>query len=306
MGYTRREAEFLYLVGTHSGVFTLWQFCSYAKIQFGAASTRFINRAVAFGHAEVIVLRRGTTSPAIYRRSKRFELVVGRESETSPRSSEDIRTRLMCLDYIIANADKEYLHTEEEKLEHFLSHEEILPSRTHKKVGSDGRTVKHLFTDNFPISSHGERVEFVYVDQSSVSSLKRFARAYKPLLASCNGPKVIFACICDQSAKIAEVIFRHASAGIEISEGIAEEFIVRDRLESMLGDLTMEDASVLRELRKNRFNYQYDAWKNKQSDKGFTCGFDTFILPCAYGFLGGVGLASSSALPASAESSTYA
>lgn len=285
MGYTRREAEFLYLVGTHSGVFTLGQFCAYAKIRFGAASTRFINRASLMGHVEVAVLRSGTKSPAIYQRSRSFDYVVGRESATSPRSRDDIRTRLMCLDYIIANSDREYLHTEEEKREYFLPYEDAMPSRTHKKVGSDGRTVKHLFTDNFPISSQGEMVEFVYVDQSSSSSFQRFAKAYRPLLALCRKPKLVFVTTSEESGKIAAITFRHVNAGIQISAEVAAEFSRRDSLEFMIGELTMDEAIVLRELRKSRFNYLYDAWRNNKSGPGITCEFETFVLPCGYDFL---------------------
>ncbi len=49
-GYTRTEAEFLYLVATHSGYFTQGQFLRFARVEKGGAASRFTEKLLRFRH----------------------------------------------------------------------------------------------------------------------------------------------------------------------------------------------------------------------------------------------------------------
>src|SRR6476620_6147374 len=50
-GYTRIEAEFLYLVATHSGYFTQRQFLRFAEVEKGGVASRFTEKLLRFRHA---------------------------------------------------------------------------------------------------------------------------------------------------------------------------------------------------------------------------------------------------------------
>jgi hypothetical protein len=307
MGYTKREAEFLYLVGKHSGVFTVKQFCSFAGISFGGPATALIQRSTGFGHVDLIALRRGSSRPAIYRRSKRFEYVVSRECATSPRRNAEIQTRLKCLDYIIANPDKNYLHTEVEKEEKFRGVN--IPVRFYKKVGGGGETVRHVFVDNFPIAVQENGTDFVYVDQSSQKAFRRFLTVYRALLLAIGKCKVVFACNSEEAGEVAAITFRHVMAGVQLSADIATEFMRRDHLEEKLkaGDLSPDDAQRLRGLRDSRFSSSYDAWRNDKASSGrvSACEFSWFILPRRYEFLGISNMSCSEAAAASGMEPAY-
>jgi hypothetical protein len=54
VGYTEREAAFLYLVALHSGYFLRRQYDRFIRRGRGAIAAQFLRKAVALGHLQII------------------------------------------------------------------------------------------------------------------------------------------------------------------------------------------------------------------------------------------------------------
>lgn len=94
-GYTEVESRFLYLVATHSGYFTVWQFLDFAHAKSGKRNAHLIEKLFSQGHATAQRYRRRSCvyhlhSRALYDAIGKGELTPHslRMSRTgSPRSS---------------------------------------------------------------------------------------------------------------------------------------------------------------------------------------------------------------------------
>jgi hypothetical protein len=276
--YTLREAQFLYVAAKHSSFWTMPQFCKYSGISYGSLSARFLDRALGFRHASLIYPKRGK-HPAVYKISAKLQDFLGKESATDPQDYHGIRTRLMCLDFVLNNRDKEYLHTEQEKVERFHGHADILPVRRYGGFHNSCRR----FPENYPIAD-GDLPEFVFVYGNSVNSFVRFTNAYRPLMNAIGKCRLIVACVSAEIGRMVSIAFQHALAGVEMSQEAAASFAQREQLEAKpVAELTPEDADSLRLLRNNKFSRDYDAWRRHRQFS--ECELGTFILPCSYEFL---------------------
>src|SRR5215472_8349703 len=93
-GYTEAEARFLYIVATHSGYFLARQFLNFVGAKRGYRTHSLAQKLYArIGHENL-------------RNRRRHRL-------------EAIRTRLLGLDFILANQEYQYLETEGEKVAYF-------------------------------------------------------------------------------------------------------------------------------------------------------------------------------------------
>lgn len=182
LGYTETEARFLYLVATHSGYFTLRQFLSFADARWGKRSTSFATKLLRRGHASVRDYM-GTGS-VFHLYSRLLYGPIEKESFGSRRrhSFDYIRTRLVLLDFVLENLDREFLETEGEKVRFFCETlavpKELLPVKVY-----EGRKNTHpnlrYFVDKFPLSidrrapGSAPVVTFSYVN-SGTASLAHF------------------------------------------------------------------------------------------------------------------------------------
>lgn len=172
LGYTEREASFLYLVATHSGYFLRRQFNYFIDRHKGFIAHRFLEKAHAAGHVETIDYGRGfyiyhLFSKPIYR------LLGNAESQNRRRKGDGtIRARLMALDYVLENDDEHYLESDEERLRFFTEarsiRSEIFPSWL-------------PFSATFPVSIADRAypatslVRFAFIDEG-LRSTRRFSR----------------------------------------------------------------------------------------------------------------------------------
>src|SRR5437899_5151796 len=144
LGYTEDEARFLYLVATHSGYFSMRQFLQFTGTKSGDKIMAFYHKLLAKGHATArSFLRNGLVyhlfSRIVYR-------AIGRENLRNRRahSLEHIRTRLVVLDFVLAHLQYEYLETEDDKLNTFVS------SWTSRKNSCPGSVTPEPFTTQRP------------------------------------------------------------------------------------------------------------------------------------------------------------
>lgn len=185
LGYTEREAAFLYLVAVHSGYFVRRQFDYFTDRNKGALVMRLLTKARDAGHLQVLDYRQGwhvyhVSARAIYR------LLGDPESQNRRRKSDaQVRARLIALDYVLENDTDHYLESEAERVRFFTEDRRIV-SETF--LSTDGKP--HPLLTSFPISL-GERtrptqssVRFAFIDEghSTIEKFFRFLSVADPLL----------------------------------------------------------------------------------------------------------------------------
>jgi hypothetical protein len=153
-GYTRTEAEFLYLVATHSGYFTQGQFLRFARVEKGGAASRFTEKILRFRHGRTARYGYHTLIYNLYSR-----LIYGTINKDNLRnrrrlSNDLIRTRLLILDFVLGHLEHQYLETDSDKVAYFHRTLRVplpmLPGRIYKGIKSNSNTKRH-FVDRFPI-----------------------------------------------------------------------------------------------------------------------------------------------------------
>lgn len=192
-GYTEIEARFLYIVATHSGYFLPRQFVAYAGVQWGKRSTHFAEKIESHGHA---AWREYQTTGGVYHLfAKKLYAEIGKENIRNRRkhSLEFIRTRIVLLDFILANLQYDYFETEEQKICYFSEQLQIpkksLPAKTYAGNSRTEPTLRY-FVDKYPLfldcsgSSSAPVVTFSYIDpgQASIAGFSHHLRNYDSLL----------------------------------------------------------------------------------------------------------------------------
>jgi hypothetical protein len=173
LGYTEAEARFLYIVALFSGYFTLGQFRLFTRTSFGKRSSSFAQKLLKNGHATVRdYMRRGLTfhlfSRTIYGPIEKDNL-----RNRKRHSFDFIRTRLVLLDFILANQELAYFETEQDKVTFFCEKlgisRDFLPAKLYQGVSPTQCTIRY-FVDKFPLflsaplSGFPPVVTFSYVD----------------------------------------------------------------------------------------------------------------------------------------------
>lgn len=116
LGNPEPEARFLYVVVTHSGYFILRQFLNFTGARRGKRSNQFARKVFNNGHGSV---RDHLGYGSIYHLFSRTLYGQFEKGNLRKHSFEYIRTRLVLLDFILANPEAEYLETEQDKVTFF-------------------------------------------------------------------------------------------------------------------------------------------------------------------------------------------
>lgn len=219
-GYTRTEAEFLYLVATHSGYFTQGQFLRFARVEKGGAASRFTEKLLRFRHGRTTRYGYHTLIYNLYSR-----LIYGTINKDNLRnrrrlSNDLIRTRLLILDFVLGHLEHQYLETEADKVAYF--HRKlgiplpVLPGRIYKGIQSNANT-KRYFVDRSPIfiPCGTESLflplapTFVYCDSTEPGMLRYIGhlRTYEHLLNQLPSFNFVYAAANDTKFKRAGKFF---------------------------------------------------------------------------------------------------
>src|SRR5579872_5879816 len=195
LGYTPEEARFLYIAATFSGYFVPRQFIAFTGAKWGSRSTNFTRKLESRGH---VSWREYPHLDGVYHlASKLLYRLIGKENLRNRRrhSPDFIRTRLVALDFILANQGCEYLETEPDKVSYFREKlgvpERLFPAKEFARHRSSQPTVRH-FVDQFPMyfaKAQGglpPLLTLSYVDpgHASLAGFCHHLRRYKSLLAS--------------------------------------------------------------------------------------------------------------------------
>ena len=212
LGYTEDESRFLYIVATHSGYFLPRQFITFADVEWGKRSAKFAQKVESRGHA--CWQEYQDTGRVYHLFSKAIYGAIGKENLRNRRrhSPEFIKTRLVLLDFVIANQQHDYLETEQQKVQYFCEQlgisKKTLPTRAYEGSRGTEPTLRY-FVDKFPLfldsSGHASSpvVTFSFVDpgQASIKGFATHLNAYEELFRQLNEFRFLY--ITNSSANFA-------------------------------------------------------------------------------------------------------
>lgn len=216
LGYTDREAAFMYLAAAHSGYFLRRQFDYFADRNKGSIVMRFLEKARLAGHIESLDYKQGwhvyhITSRTIYR------LLGDPESQLRRRKGDaQVRARLMALDYVLENEGDRYLVSDEGRLRFFAVVRHILPEIF---TGDNGGLYPLLAS--FPISLADRTrpahslVRCAFIDEGLVTVEKflRFLAVADPVLRAVGNFELVYVSVADSHFEDAKSAFWKRFAG---------------------------------------------------------------------------------------------
>src|ERR1043166_4771254 len=157
LGYTQREAEFLCIVAAHSGFFLQRHFTQFINVAGRGPATYFIKKAIEKQHVREHLPERGTQK--IYHLfSRTVYKAIGKENSRHRRPGrygmlEKAGVRLLTLDFVLTNPDRQYFEEESDKADYFIRQRlisaEILPVKVFP--GAQGKQTRRYFFENFPM-----------------------------------------------------------------------------------------------------------------------------------------------------------
>jgi hypothetical protein len=311
LGYTRAEAQFLYLVATHSGYFVARQFLGFTGASWGKRTTLFWNKLQAEQHARTYRFAQGGTAYHLF--SRKVYRQIGRENLRNRREHEleYIRTRIAILDFVLGNPDHHYLETEPDKVSYFCSELRVsthhLPSKTYCGRDTVRQTVRY-FVDRCPMffskdAFNSRIVTFTYIQsaEANLAGLVHHLHMYLPLFRELTAFRFLFLARNEAHFVKAAELFRDLVT-IPLASNPAEDllryFAIRKAWDlAQYGSLAEGDL-IFRNLAKERFQgarfeHLYRVWKigrvpdaqirddYRGSDKQHTANFATQIVPAA-------------------------
>lgn len=195
LGYTEREAAFMYLVAVHSGYFLRRQFDYFTDRNKGALVMRFLEKARSAEHMESLDYRQGWQ---VYHLSSRtiYRLLGNPDSQLRRRKGDaQVRARLMALDYVLENDADHYLESDEERLRFFTEVRGVSPQLFTSDYGR-----LHSLLASFPVSladrtrlAHSP-VRFAFIDEglATIEKFLRFLAVADPLLHAVGSFELVY------------------------------------------------------------------------------------------------------------------
>jgi hypothetical protein len=211
LGYTDREAAFLYLVAVHSGYFLRRQFDYLIDRNKGSIVVSFLKKATAAGHIEAFDYKQGWRVYHLCSRSI-YRLVDDPESQLRRRKGDtQVRARLMALDYVLENENDHYLVSEADRVRFFERVRRISPERF---IDDHGRL--HPLLSAFPMAladrEHPTQslVRFAFVDEGlfSIGKFVRFIGEADSLLRALGNFEMIYVALSEFNFHAARDAFR--------------------------------------------------------------------------------------------------
>jgi len=215
--YTDREASFLYLVGRFSGYFIGRQYAAFLKRKPGGLVYQLMHKAKARGHIKV--LDYGQHCYVYHLKAKPIYRLLECEDSQARRAKGDdeIKTRLMILDYVLDHLDAEFLALKSEKIEYFATKHgvEILDGSDAARPRDPNHFSVQLnpFAYRFPLvlrMQNGECIPaFTYFDNDTMT-VKAFSRQLKdlePIIARIQRFEIIYVALWERNFAAAEAAF---------------------------------------------------------------------------------------------------
>jgi hypothetical protein len=305
IGYLEREASFLYLVAVHSGYFLRRQYYRFAGREGGTLIAQLLKKAMHRQHIHVIECGHGwhiyhLTSKPVY-------AALGRRDSQNRRIRGDahIKSRLMVLDFILANLGANLLEDAASKVDFFTSQcsisNEVLP---HSYAGR-----LMYFSDGFPVLVTSAGIpQFTFFDEGQVTATRfeRFLKQYQPLFEALGEFELIYVADTNTSSARATGMFnrflpadrlRGVTSATPLGvEHFVEYLAASQRYEAKGSVISARDLEVLREGEYLYTSLEHRAlqaaWSNQSTSadrirqrflqKSLRATFSTIVLPYRY------------------------
>lgn len=257
VGYTEREASFLYLVAVHSGYFLRRQFDRFIDRHSGAIAQHFLKKARWMGH--VVALDFGQHRHVYHLSHKNFyTLLEAPDSQNRRRKSDgEIKLRLMALDYVLSHLDENFLNSPEAKAQLFTEGLGI----SQKNLPRSGRYSQQPFADRVLIvCEEGQKTpRFIFLDEGmrSMVRFEKFLSDYQRLFQALAEFELVYLADADTNFSAAIRLFGKSFLQSRTpdthelypkgAEHLLAWFRVRARYDAETGGLTMEDFLLLRD-----------------------------------------------------------
>jgi len=198
LGYTESEARFLYIVAVFSGYFTVGQFRAFTGASYGKRPTSFAEKLIEQGHARICGQARRGSLFHLFSRTVYGQMEKDNLRNRKRHSLGFMRTRLVLLDFVLANLDLAYFEREQDKVNFFCQElgisKEYLPATVYEGAAPDQKTIRY-FVDKFPLfvappfPGLPPVVTFSYVDAGfeTPSHFASHLAAYQPLFRQLGG-----------------------------------------------------------------------------------------------------------------------
>jgi hypothetical protein len=277
-GYTEVEARFLYLVATHSGYFTVRQFLDFAHAKSGKRNARFVEKLFSLGHASA---QRYVRRSLVYHLcSRQIYATIGKDYLRNRREHElgHIKTRLLALDFILANPKDRYFETAEEKRRYFIERFKVEENLFSPTKGP-GNVIS--FSDRFPLCvaypspDFMPVVTFTYVDSEhrNLDAYLAHLRTYRPLFRRLPSFQFLYISTAAGLQKEAGELFSLLVEDKGVSDLTRYFDLETKRDREQYGLITEQDAIFLSEARKRytgeSIGTLYYLWKRNQLPKDF-------------------------------------
>ena len=286
LGYTEDEAKFLYIVANHSGYFVPRQFIAFTGASWGKRSQLFTDKLESRGH---VTWREYQDMGGVYHLfSKTLYRQIDRENLRNRRrhSTEFIRTRLLLLDFVLANWAYDYFETEDDKVRFFCDElaipKKALPAKAYEGVSTPEPTLRY-FVDKFPLflavtnGSSSPMVTFSYVDpgQASIAGFANHLNAYAPLFRHLRTFRFVYIAPFTVHFARAEQCFCSlvkTPLQADVSGELERYFRLRAAWDGkQYGTLSTEDIEWLDEANKRfggpRIEQLYTVWRSSETRK---------------------------------------
>jgi hypothetical protein len=289
LGYTETEARFLYIVGTHSGYFTSQQYLNFADVKRGYRSDALTRKLLNNKHAAPEIHRKNARIYHLF--SRKVYSAIGKENIRNRRDHEFqfIKTRLLALDFILANQRHDYFETESDKVRYFCEalgvDKHTLPTKLYLGTRNPSITPRY-FVDKFPmflpVITGSPVITFTYVapEAENLIAFVTHLQLYLPLFRSLKQFNFIFVSPCEPLFPKARAIFLSLVKGPLETPPAAEitrYFRVRKFWESrQFTALTTDDIEFLSEATRRfsseRVQQLYKCWAKGELSESSLAG----------------------------------
>lgn len=222
LGFTSREAEFLYLIGTNTGVFTSTQYCRYTGARRGWSTDRLAEKLSKFGFLTAIKLSQFLTINHLHHK-KFYAAILTPDSRLRRRMSLGLmHQRLQYADFIVSHPAYEFIGPEAHKVAFFcetLGLDATLLPTGEWKSRDRSKVTERPFPERFPIFVDEETGAptpgFVYGEDPSdrFSQFRTFLAEHRALIQAAPSAKLIYISPNSRRREMAHDVVRAMFAG---------------------------------------------------------------------------------------------
>jgi hypothetical protein len=215
LGYSEREAAFLYTVAVYSGYFLRRQFNLFVQRERGSIATQFLRKARRRGHVREIQCEPGRSLYQLHAKSLYRIVSQGDSQNRRAKGTREIRRRLIMLDYVLAHLGKEEFLDSELSRRTFFTRLGMKPDILASAAEFGG-----LMPATVRRTDYRPTVCFTFIDEGyrSTAKFERFLRTHDRLLCSLIDFAVIYVATTPKNFEHAQRLFERRFPAVVVPE----------------------------------------------------------------------------------------